>query len=243
MKKNEIKQVDKLISSLLDNPETTHGLNRTLRNLRKELELYKSHKSGLKKWNDTLQKATSEKIQIGGGKHTKEGYLNIDIVPPADIVCDVREGIPLPDESASLIFNEHFIEHIDYPTSVKKVTKECYRILKPQGKLIIGVPDGELAIKKYIKRDKVFFNRMLSTWYRDRNCLEYFSTYIDLVNYIFRDQDDDDTFTPHLWTYDLEKLESLLKEAGFSKARKWKFDPRIAREKRKWGSVYVEGVK
>jgi len=46
-----------------------------------------------------------------------------------------------------------------------------------------------------------------------------------------------------LWGYDLEKLKSLVIEADFSKVKKWKFDLTIARLKRKWSSIYIEGVK
>lgn len=241
MSDNKINKLENLVEHFLKEENSTHGLRKALRNLKKEIDLFESHKEGNKKVDDNDSEGV--RVQIGGGRHLKKGYINIDIIPPADIVHDVREGIPLEDDSVQLIFNEHFLEHIDYPISVKKVIEECHRILKPNGKLIIGVPDAELAIKKYVQRDKKFYEKMLNTWYKDRKCLDHFNTYIDLVNYIFRDQDDDDTYTPHLWAYDLEKLISLLKEAGFKKARKWKFDPEVAREKRKWGSVYVEGLK
>lgn len=241
MDKREIMEVENRLDGLLEGKDSTHGLKRAIRNLKKELQIYKNHIAGSQKWDP--HENNNENVQIGGGKHLKEGYLNIDIFPPADVIFDVREGIPLKDKSVSFIFNEHFLEHIDYPTSVKKFIKECLRILRPGGKLIIGVPDGGNAIKKYIRRDKTFFKTMLETWYRDRNNLKDFNTYIDLINYIFRDQDDNNTFTPHLWSYDLEKLKSLLCEAGFSKVNKWKFDSTIAREKRKWASIYVEGIK
>lgn len=239
MKKNELSEMESKLENLLQDKTSTHGVRRAIRNLKKELQIYKNHLDGSKK----IIFEKKENVQIGGGRHPKEGYLNIDIFPPADIIYDVREGLPLEDNSVSFIFNEHFLEHLDYPISVKKVIKECLRVLKPGGKLVVGVPDGGNAIQKYTKKDKEFFKKMLETWYKDRKNLKDFNTYLDLVNYIFRDQDDDGTFTPHLWAYDLEKLESLMLEAGFSKANKWKFDPTIAREKREWASVYVEGIK
>ncbi|MEK7526420.1 MAG: methyltransferase domain-containing protein [Patescibacteria group bacterium] len=239
MKKSELSEIESKLDNLLQDKNSTHGLQRAVRNLNKELQIYKNHLDG----SENLDFKIKGKVQIGGGRHPKKGYLNIDIFPPADVIYDIREGIPLKNDSVSFIFNEHFLEHLDYPISVKKVIKECLRVLKPGGKLVIGVPDGGNAIQKYVKQDKKFFKKMLETWYKGRKNLKDFNTYIDLVNYIFRDQDDDDTFTPHLWAYDLEKLQSLMFEAGFSKAKKWKFDPTIAREKREWASVYVEGVK
>lgn len=239
--KNRINQLETLLNESLDSYGYIHGLGRSLRNLRKELELYKRHMNALsshKRFNKKYPK-----VQLGGGKHTLQGFLNVDIMPPADLICDIREGIPLRDKSTKFIFTEHFLEHIDYPSSVKKVIRECYRILEPGGKIIIGVPDGELAMKSYIKRDNRFFDKMLATWYKKRNCLGDFNTYIDLVNYIFRDQDDDTEFNPHLWTFDFEKLKSLLNDGGFKKVEPWEFDNKIANPRREWGSVYVSAIR
>jgi len=80
-------------------------------------------------------------------------------------------------------------------------------------------------------------------WYGKRNCLGDFNTYIDLVNYVFRDQDDNKKYTPHLWSYDFEKLQSLMIECGFLKVERWKFDPTIAQSKREWGSIYIIATK
>lgn len=238
---NKINQLEILLSEILDGHGYTHGLERSLRKLRKELELYQNHMNALPGHKRFDKKYP--KVQLGGGKHTLQGFLNIDVIPPADLICDIREGIPLRDRSTKFIFTEHFLEHVDYPTSVKKVIKEGYRILEPGGKIIIGVPDGELAMRSYIKRDKKYFDKMLATWYKERNCLGDFNTYVDLVNYIFRDQDDDAEFSSHLWAFDFEKLKSLLNDAGFKKIKPWKFDNRIANTRREWGSIYVSAIR
>lgn len=240
-KNSKIDQLEKLSNDILRDGDHTHGIGRSLRNLRKELGLYKNHVNALPNHKNFNKKYP--KVQLGSGRHILEGFLNIDAFPPADLICDIREGIPLKDGSTKFIFTEHFLEHIDYPTSVKKVVGECYRILEPKGKIIIGVPDGGLAMKSYVRRDKKFFNKMMATWYKDRNCLGDFNTYIDLVNYIFRDQDDDAEFNPHIWAFDFEKLKSLLNDVGFKKVKVWKFDSKIANPRREWGSVYVSAIK
>ena len=217
-------------------------MGRALRNLTKEIGLYENHIKGARDLSKKKNLDTT-KIQIGGGSHTLRDYLNIDIVPPADIIYDLREGIPLKDESSEFIFTEHFLEHIDYPTSTKKFAKECFRVLKKGGRVVVGVPDGEQVIKAYVKKDKRFFDEMLKRWYSKRDCLEHFNTYIDLVNYHFRDQDDDKKYNPHFWSYDFEKLVSLFKDAGFSEVKKWKFDSSIANSKRWWGSIYIIATK
>lgn len=244
-KKNltEIYQIKSKAHKLLKNKDTTYGLARALRLLLKEVKLYKNHFDGKSKIENREMLSLSRKIQVGGGNHILDGFLNIDINPPADIIFDVREGLPLKSNYADLIFSEHFLEHIDYPVSAKKFIKECYRVLNKNGKLIIGVPNSELVIKNYIERSRDFWKLMLNGWYSKRKCLKHFNTYIDLVNYHFRDQDDNLEYNPHYWAYDFEKLKSLIKSTGFTKMDKWKFDSSIANPEREWGSLYVVATK
>ncbi len=235
-------EMEKKSSIILSSSSATHGLKRSIRNLLNEISLFKNHSKSKFSGNPSI-KAKDLDVQIGGGHHHLDKFLNIDIVPPADLIWDVREEIPLKSGSARFIFSEHFLEHIDYPTSVKRFIKECYRLLKNNGKLAIGVPDGALAIQAYCNNNKKLINKFKRNWYGKRDCLEHFNTKIDFLNYHLRDQDDDKKYHPHLWAYDYEKLESLLKGAGFQKIKKWKFDGKIANPKRKFGSVYVTAVK
>lgn len=240
---DRVKKLQKEAVDLLQNYETTHGLGRVLRLLTKEVTLRQNHLKGMKKWEEKSDAYNTKRIQIGGGKHTLEGYLNIDIVPPADLVCDVREGIPLDESCSEFIFSEHFFEHVDYPKSAKKVIAEFYRILEPGGQVVLGVPDSELVAKSYVLRDKEFYVKAVSSWYANRDCIEHFNTYVDLLNYHFRDQDDDEKYNPHYWAYDFEKLQSLFIDSGFSRVERWNFDASIANPKREWGSVYVMATK
>ena len=84
---------------------------------------------------------------------------------------------------------------------------------------------------------------MIERWYSKRDCLDDINTYLDLINYVFRDQDDDPTYTPHCWAYDYEKLVNLFTEAGFETVEPWVFDPSLANPKRQWASVYVVAAK
>lgn len=229
------------LASLAENRFATHGLGRALRQFRREVVIFKAHSKNYS--NNRIGKKEFDKAQIGGGNHVLEGFLNIDAKPPADLVCDVREGIPLEDAALKLIFSEHFLEHIDYPASVKKFIAECYRVLKSGGQIILGVPDAEAIIRGYTENNINLFAEQVERWYGKRNCTEHINTYIDLVNYVFRDQDDDQNYTPHLWAYDYQKLENLLKNAGFSEIKSWEFDENIAKPKRKWGSIYVIATK
>lgn len=239
-----VSNLKRLSVGFLNSPEVTHGLKRALGNLLKEILFFANHSAGTaaaKKIRDWGR--GEKKVQIGGGSRYLKGFLNIDIMPPADVIFDVRERIPLGSASVDFLFSEHFLEHIDYPVSVKKFIKECFRVLRRGGRLVIGVPDAELAVKAYFRNDRKLIRRFMKEWYGKRNCLDHFNTRIDFLNYHFRDQDNDKKYSPHLWAYDYEKLKSLLTGAGFRSTKRWDFDERIANPKREFGSVYITAVK
>jgi predicted SAM-dependent methyltransferase len=73
------------------------------------------------------------KLNVGCGKKNEKGFIGIDIRDCGqEIVWDVREGIPLPDDSVDFIWTSHVIEHFDN-TEVENVLREFYRVLKPGG--------------------------------------------------------------------------------------------------------------
>ena len=231
-----------LLVKVLDTAGITHGLARALRSVLDELELYRNHLSNQVEAS-VARTVVHPRVQIGGGDHQVDGFFNIDIVPPADLVADIREGIPLPDGSVEFLFSEHFVEHIDYPCSVKRFVADTFRVLAPGGQVVTGVPDAEVVLRGYHERDAELFDEIRDRWYGRRDCLGDFNAYIDLVNYVFRDQDDSDKYTPHLWAYDLEKLVSLFTDVGFSRVERWEFDATVANPKREWASLYVIAVK
>lgn len=237
----KILKLESDLKHFLELPYLTHGVLRTIRQLRKELSLFKNHLDGINELSKKI--LNTQKIQIGGGNHLLTDFINIDIKPPADIIYDVREGLPLPDECSNLIFSEHFLEHIDYPISSKKFIRECYRCLKIGGSLIVGVPDGKMQVDNYISSHGKLNQVIIKNTFLNRNFDEHLNTPIDLLNLQFRDQDDNDKYTPHFWTYDFEKLVSLLSSIGFLHINSWDFDDKIANKKRKNGSVYVVGYK
>ncbi|MFF0227601.1 class I SAM-dependent methyltransferase [Streptomyces sp. NPDC004629] len=226
------------IAALLEEPSTSHGLARTLRAAAKEIDISRYHHTGTRAWpNGRIDKAP-EKVQVGGGAHRIDGFYNIDAVPPADLLWDIRESIPLQDGSVRFMFSEHFLEHIDYPNSAKLYAREAHRVLVPGGQLVTGVPDAAFVLRHY-PHNPPLAEEMVERWYAKRDCIGDINTFLDLINYVFRDQDDDPTYSTHLWAYDREKLTQMFTEAGFQTVEPWDFDPTIANPKRQWGSVYV----
>ncbi|MFJ5550506.1 class I SAM-dependent methyltransferase [Streptomyces sp. NPDC093225] len=230
------------ITALLADPATTHGLARTLRAAAKEITLSRYHRASQKAFPSGRIDETPKHVQVGGGAHRIDGFFNIDAVPPADLLWDVREGLPLQDSTVEMLFSEHFLEHIDYPVSAKQYAREAHRVLGPGGQLITGVPDASFVLSRYPAGPEQA-EEMIDRWYAKRNCHQDINTYLDLINYVFRDQDDDPTYTPHLWAYDFDKLRQLFTEAGFKNIEPWQFDPTMANPKREWASVYVIATK
>lgn len=58
-------------------------------------------------------------------------------------------GLPYPDESIACIYAGELWEHFEYPDALK-LTKECFRVLKPNGVLRVCVPDGPTFWEKYL---------------------------------------------------------------------------------------------
>ena len=80
------------------------------------------------------------KLQLGGS-YPINGFLNSQILGsiPIDITC----RLPIPNNSFSLIYSSHLVEHIHRKQFISFLT-ESLRILKPDGIHIIATP----SIKK-----------------------------------------------------------------------------------------------
>ena len=83
------------------------------------------------------------KLEIGCGNkdHWRKGCnLRLDKIDfGQDIVWDLLNGIPLPDNYCSSIYCSHCLEHLPQDKIVF-VMNECWRILMPKGELWIVVP-------------------------------------------------------------------------------------------------------
>jgi len=80
------------------------------------------------------------KLHIGCGENIYEGWINIDLEPlrGVDYALDVRRGLPF--ENASVIYAEHFLEHLSLDEGVLFL-KECRRVLAPDGLLRVSTPN------------------------------------------------------------------------------------------------------
>ena len=89
------------------------------------------------------------RLHLGCGWSYIENWVNVDLFATrADIAWDLRQGMPLADDSVDAIFHEHMLEHLSLRDGLL-FTEECRRVLKPGGVLRIGVPDAGACIDSY----------------------------------------------------------------------------------------------
>ncbi len=199
------------------------------RQLRVEYGLHRLHQKNVKAAQQYRGK-TGQKLQLGCGPRLKEGWINVDLIPQADLMLDLREPLPFDTDSCSIVYAEHFLEHVDYPGPASELLKECARVLSPGGTISLAVPDIELVMKSYVNGGDDKYYDAQRRWHPD-----WCVTQAEHVNYNFR-QDGQ-----HRFAYDFETLARLVTECGFTDVKRREFDPELDSEDRITGSLYIEG--
>lgn len=90
-----------------------------------------------------------KKLNIGCGRDIRSGWINADISKevPADIYIDIRtDVIPLPDESCTEVYASGILEQIGSNNEFLHALNECHRVLIPNGKMVVVVPNAKHAI-------------------------------------------------------------------------------------------------
>lgn len=96
-----------------------------------------------------LRDQQTRKLQIGAGPTNNPGWLTTDIqakLRRTTVYLDATRPFPMPDACLDYIFSEHMIEHIDYP-SAQFMLQECFRALKPAGKIRLATPDLDALLR------------------------------------------------------------------------------------------------
>lgn len=129
------------------------------------------------------------RLHLGCGSKHFDGCVNVDlwITDATDIICDINH-LPWPDNSVYIIESYHVIEHISH-TKIKQTLAEWYRVLNPDGVLILECPHFDEAVKEYLTGNE---DRLINIFGRQRS-------YGDA----------------HLYGYNPLRLISILEEIGF----------------------------
>jgi len=211
---------------------TTYGFRSSLLHVLSEIKTLRKHRHGVCRAR-TLSGQQHLRLHIGCGPKIKQAWINIDLSPHADITLDLREPFPFSENSCSIIYTEHFLEHLDYPLHAKSFLRECCRVLEPGGIISIGVPDTEWPIAEYAgTRCEDYFKIAKERWHA-----KWCQTQMEQINYHFR-QDGD-----HRFAYDYATLAQALGGAGFQDITRRDFDPDLDSIDRKLGTLYVNAVK
>lgn len=90
------------------------------------------------------------KLHIGCGTRHIPGFTHVDIAdaPHIDYRCLADDLAPFEDNSVSLIYASHILEHF-CRNEVAVVLKEWHRVLMPGGTLRIAVPDFAAVVEMY----------------------------------------------------------------------------------------------
>ncbi len=111
---------------------------------------------------------SKRKLHLGCGTKILPDHVNVDIVdaPGVDLVCDAGEGLPFPDDRFEEILAIDFFEHIRPERSIP-LMNDCYRILVPDGRLHMHVPEAP-GITAYQDPTHVsFWNEESFSYYLD----------------------------------------------------------------------------
>jgi len=174
-------------------------------------------------------------VNLGCGYRPLAGWVNVDAARGfADVVCDVRVGLPFREASCRAILSEHLIEHLTREEGIRLVN-ECYRVLEPGGVLRISTPDAEKFLRAYATDDPFLFSPAFP---------EPIETPLDRINLMMR------AHGHHLWAYDEASLGRLLQQAGFEQIVRQAYDLSLSADlagtdhpDREFESLYLEARK
>jgi predicted SAM-dependent methyltransferase len=175
------------------------------------------------------------RLNWGCGTYPEPGWLNSDQKdgPGIDLSCDIREGLPLPDDAIDYAVTIHALPEVPFSDLVPTL-RELHRVLRPGGVLRVSVPDLVRGVQAYLDGDRDYF------LVPDDHAESLGGKLVtQLVWY---------GWTRSLFTADF--LRELLMKAGFSEVRRCRFGETaspfpeiVSLDNRERESLFVEAVK
>jgi glycosyltransferase involved in cell wall biosynthesis len=162
----------------------------------KTVELFNEHARSLAERDADIRGLL--KIDIGGGLNPYPGYVTVDSRKHADYVCDLNDGIPLPDNSVGVLNASHILEHLYDKT---KIMSEIHRVLAHGGWAFIEVPstDGRGAYQD--PTHVSYWNENSFLYYTDK----YLADFIDNDSIRFQEYRRE-TYFPNEWMQNMGVL-------------------------------------
>jgi len=154
---------------------------------------------------------------------------------------DIVKGLPIPIESCKGVYCSHVLEHLSLEDT-RTALKNTYGLLKKGGVFRLVLPDLEYSIKTYINNtdaDAAVFFMKETLLGQERRPHDLKGMVLSLLGN-----------SNHLWMWDYKSIETELRNAGFLKIRRARFqdaaDPffRQVEESEKWENCLgVECIK
>jgi hypothetical protein len=115
-------------------------------------------------------------LNIGGGPgFNSKDWMNLEAVAspsnPTPFHFHETCDFPVTSNSVSLTYSSHTLEHLNDPT-VARVLEETRRALHSKGQLVLKIPDFDLVLESWAKRNEEFFDKYwnlgscINTWSR-----------------------------------------------------------------------------
>lgn len=176
------------------------------------MELYRLWKSSFrsKSIRYYLQSHEVKKLHLGAGSNILEGWLNTDMSTQSDkvVYLDITDPLPFQDGTFDYIYSEHLLEHVSHEQGISHL-KECYRVLRKNGRIRIATPDLQFLINLYTCKEKTEAQQRYIRWTVDKVFpLTGFYYEAFVLNNFFH-------HWGHQFIYDARTLEDALRRVGF----------------------------
>lgn len=132
------------------------------------------------------------KLNLGCGKDYRPGWVNVDTSRKvkADFYFDLRKKFPFKDNRFDFILAQDILEHFTREEGVKFL-KECWRVLKPKGKIRIRTPNVYQIFEQFGDDEEV------------------------LIHFLYGDAAEQGEWGTHKFGYAEKTLRRTLKLVGF----------------------------
>lgn len=220
------------------------SIRRGARELWGEVQIARAARAGRRQLVALADK-TDLRIHLGCGADIRPGWVNLDLVVPSGIASpdanadthvisyDLRQGMPLTENSCAAIYSSHFFEHLEYRYGLR-LLHDCFHALKTGGILRLCMPNYRVCFEAYLRHDREFFRLI------DYGLAEPESRLLgDYMTYSLYQ------FGEHKCFYDEERFLALLTRIGFRAVEVSEFQAEldIGAELRRKYSYYIQAFK
>lgn len=190
------------------------------------------------------------KLNIGGQKGVDrfpKGWTIVDVRSGADVKVDIAKSkLPFGDNSINAIYTSHTLEHI-FPDRLPFVLSEFYRVLKPGMPVRVVVPNIDIAIREYSKKNYSFLKDKRNP--TKLGCLPSLPIYF-LSSWFFTYREGNPRImNGHLNVFNKQAMRFYLNSVGFREISRKKYSKgsRVFRQcdfdRYKDCSLYMEAIK